>query len=69
MFLKYLNNLKVFKTLILKQNNIHKLSTMKYLTQEEAINVDLELFNEYKFSGMFCIILYPYFDKSCGLWL
>jgi NAD(P)H-hydrate epimerase len=23
---------------------------MKYLTQEEAINVDLELFNEYQFS-------------------
>jgi len=53
MFLKYLINFKVVKTQILKQNNIHKLSTMKYLTQEEAIDVDLELFNEYKFSGKF----------------
>ncbi|XP_070498178.1 NAD(P)H-hydrate epimerase [Chironomus tepperi] len=49
MLLKYLNNFRVVKTQILKQN-IHKLSTMKYLTQDQAINVDLELFNEYKFS-------------------
>jgi hypothetical protein len=26
-------------------------SGIKYLNQEEATNIDLELFNEYKFSG------------------
>lgn len=26
------------------------MATIKYLNQEEAINIDLELFNEYKFS-------------------
>ena len=27
------------------------MSSIKYLNQEEATNIDLELFNEYKFSG------------------
>ncbi|XP_065171225.1 NAD(P)H-hydrate epimerase-like [Atheta coriaria] len=37
------------RTYILNQNLKQK-CTMKYLRQDEAINVDLELFNEYKFS-------------------
>lgn len=30
--------------------NVSKMSGIKYLNQEEATNIDLELFNEYKFS-------------------
>lgn len=29
---------------------ISRMATIKYLNQEEATNIDLELFNEYKFS-------------------
>lgn len=50
MILKYLVKNRVLKPKIVRQNFL-KFSTMKYLTQDEAINVDLELFNEYKFSG------------------
>lgn len=31
--------------------SIFNMSGIKYLNQEEATNIDLELFNEYKFSG------------------
>lgn len=51
----------MLNNLILKCNSIFSInfqvsitkrlfSNMKYLNQTEAINVDLELFNEYKFS-------------------
>lgn len=50
MIFKVLANLERSKIRILARN-IHKVSSMKYLNQEEAINVDLELFNDYKFSG------------------
>ncbi|XP_063696033.1 NAD(P)H-hydrate epimerase [Culicoides brevitarsis] len=71
--------LKTFKPLAVI---VRRLSTMKYLNQEEAINVDLELFNEYKFSvdqlmelaGLSCATAiakcYPNLDKkilvACG---
>jgi hypothetical protein len=40
------------RTLIQSFHKAHtrKLATMKYLKQDEAINVDLELFNDYQFS-------------------
>jgi hypothetical protein len=31
--------------------NISRMSGIKYLNQKEATDIDIELFNEYKFSG------------------
>lgn len=50
MIFKFLSELQQKSVLIINRN-AHKVSKMKYLNQEEAINVDLELFNDYKFSG------------------
>lgn len=52
MIFKFIANLERSKVRILSRN-LHKVTNMKYLNQEEAINVDLELFNDYKFSGMY----------------
>lgn len=52
MIFKFLRNLRKLKPLFFN-STIRRLSNMKYLSQEEAINVDLELFNEYQFSGNF----------------
>lgn len=52
MIFKFVVNLQRNKIRI-GTRNIHKKFSMKYLNQEEAINVDLELFNDYKFSGKF----------------
>lgn len=50
MIFKFLSKLP-HKSVLINTRNVHKVSMMKYLNQEEAINVDLELFNDYKFSG------------------
>lgn len=52
MIFKFVANLKQNKIGLLA-SNIRNYSSMKFLNQEEAINVDVELFNDYKFSGMF----------------
>lgn len=44
------------------RNYSKSLKIMKYLNQQEATNIDLELFNEYKFSGKF--IIYSY--RTCN---
>lgn len=56
MIFKFLANLQ-HKNIRIVARSIHKYTSMKYLNQEEAINVDVELFNDYKFSGNFLIIL------------
>jgi hypothetical protein len=50
MIFKFIANLQQNRVRILARN-IHKVKKMKYLNQEEAIRIDLELFNDYKFSG------------------
>lgn len=45
MLIKFLSNFAKSGT-----RSISRMSGLKYLNQEEATNIDLELFNEYKFS-------------------
>lgn len=49
MFIKILRDFLKFKTASISRH-ITRMSGIKYLNQEEATNIDLELFNEYHFS-------------------
>ncbi|KAK7073307.1 NAD(P)H-hydrate epimerase [Halocaridina rubra] len=47
---KYLSNYLHWKNKLPLKTPAMSMSSLRYLNQEEAINVDLELFNEYQFS-------------------